>query len=357
MNISENLRKLARTIQSNADSVLQVAENSDAYPFVVDSIASSIDTLESTAATLEEFGLDAEITENDLDAMAAIAEEFDKSRDPLLKKQASVLDEILRTFGTPKGEVARIKAQAEAEIEQLRAKYRSEKIDGLYGQKNNVREALNKQNNVDKVRAAVQSQVKQYRPLEASLSTRYPPDMPGGHQVRISDSIYQDVLTGKIYDYKNGYTTAKGNKVPGTAVEYQIPDVGSLAVGDAVFETRQSVMSKAAESKENIVKQAGESYFKAVIDLAPPEAEEFSKELCKASGISDFKITASPRPDPEESIVYIYASGVEKLAPFAMDHPIDFGWIYPGNAPGIPIGTDEKFLTWAKSRDEEPEAN
>ncbi len=349
MNIAEKLKKLARVIQDNADTVLCSAENSEAYPLVVDSIASAIDTLESTASTMEELGLDTEITEHDLEAMAAIAEEFDKSKDPLLKKQASVLDEILRTFGAPKGEVARIKAAAEDEINKLREKYRSQKIDELYGQKNNVREALNKQNNVSKVQAAVGSQIKQYRPLEASLSTRYPPDAPGGHLVRIADGIYQDLLTGKMYDYKNGYTTAKGNKVPGTAVEYQIPDVGSLAIGDAVFETRQSQMSKAANQTNNIIKQAQQEIcLKALFDLAESEALDFAGELCKACGIDAFEVMAEPIPatskwskaGTDSSLVTIFTDEPEKMEPFVMEPPVRWGAIFSSKGNRIPIGVE-----------------
>jgi hypothetical protein len=301
MNIAEQLRKLANKLQSEALLVLASAEGSEAHEIVLDSIAASISNLESVAGVLEEVGIDSSLSAEDLEMTAAIATELDKTRDPVLKKQASALDEILRTFGAPKGAVAQAKAANEDEINRLREKYRHQKIDELY---KDPKVSLDKQNNLSNVQKAVadafpKADGKTYRPLEASLQTRYPPDMPGGHLIRISDGVYQCALTGKIYDYKNGYTTDKGNKVPGTAVEYQIPDVGSQPQGHSLFDTREAVLGRFSSEQQAKIKKTAEydasriGYFKAVIALPPEDGKELMQQILDTCGVEgDIDIAA-----------------------------------------------------------------
>jgi hypothetical protein len=156
------------------------------------------------------------VTETDIDELAALAQSLDESNDPILRKQASAIDELLITIGAnPKAQGAFKKAQDE-EIEKLRAKYNQE--NDLYTK---AKKEHDKQNKVEEAKKAIESKVKKYRPLEAPLSTRYSPDMPGVSLVRISEGVYQCPVTKKIYDFKAGYTTAKGNKVPGSEVSNQ----------------------------------------------------------------------------------------------------------------------------------------
>ncbi len=49
--------------------------------------------------------------------------------------------------------------------------------------------------------------VKAYKPLEAPLSTRYSPNMPGVSFIRISDDVYQCPITGEKFDYKKRIST------------------------------------------------------------------------------------------------------------------------------------------------------
>src|SRR5690606_2669575 len=103
---------------------------------------------------------------------------------------------------------------------------------------------------------AVAQQVKKYVPLEAPLQTRYPPDRPGGQMTRITDHVYQDIVTGIIYDYKAGYKTQKGNEVPGGAVEYQTRDFGDVRnQGASLFETRESINNRFASDDFNHLKK------------------------------------------------------------------------------------------------------
>lgn len=50
-----------------------------------------------------------------------------------------------------------------------------------------------------------------------SLSTRYAPDMPGVQARRISDGVYANPFTNKVYNYNEGFKTDDGRiYAPGT---------------------------------------------------------------------------------------------------------------------------------------------
>src|SRR5688572_17822799 len=88
-----------------------------------------IDTTMKLAQAIEknETGVtDNSLTPENLEEIAVLATEFDASGDPLLQKQASVLDQILLTIGSPRNGVTAFKQAEEKEIERLREKYTQE---------------------------------------------------------------------------------------------------------------------------------------------------------------------------------------------------------------------------------------
>lgn len=54
-----------------------------------------------------------------------------------------------------------------------------------------------------------------------SLSTRYSPDRVGVQARRVSDGVYQDPITNKVYDWNEGFTTEDGQKFEGGRVSLQ----------------------------------------------------------------------------------------------------------------------------------------
>lgn len=181
-----------------------------------------------------------EMTEENIDDLGALAQALDESGDSILMKQASVLDEILMTIGAnPKARGAFKKAEQE-EIDRLRAKYNDTNKD--YYTK--AREEHKKEINVNEAIKAIDNKVKKYRPLEASLSTRYSPDMPGVNLMRIGEHVYQCPVTKKIYDFKSGYTTAKGNIVPGSDVSNQTQHLGFRAQEHMNFSSREDALNR-----------------------------------------------------------------------------------------------------------------
>lgn len=53
------------------------------------------------------------------------------------------------------------------------------------------------------------------------LSTRYSPDRPGIQARRLSDGVYQDPITNKVYDYNSGFKTESGEEIAGGHVSLQ----------------------------------------------------------------------------------------------------------------------------------------
>jgi hypothetical protein len=258
MNLADKLRRFAKKLETEADEVLAEAQDSNPQAFeqIVSAVAMSSAVLEKTADSLEEDGQAATISIRLVEQLAATAEALDQSEDPALQKQASVLDELLVTLSAPKGAVAQAKKANEDELNRLREEYRTKAREDLYSR---AREALRKQNRTDKVRKAVETKVEPYRPMQGSLSTRYPPDMPGGHLTRISDGVYQDITTGKIYNYHSGYTTNKGNQIPGTSVQNQTRDLGDDRMGHAIFNTRENIMARFASLDDESLRALAEA--------------------------------------------------------------------------------------------------
>lgn len=79
-----------------------------------------------------------------------------------------------------------------------------------------------------------------HRGTPKSLSTRYSPELPGVPLMHVSDGVYQDFLTKKIYDFNKGFTLQNGEKVPGGSVKHQTPNYGQTGGSARMFETRQN---------------------------------------------------------------------------------------------------------------------
>ncbi len=173
-----------------------------------------------------------------LEEMVILANEFDKSGDPLLQKQASVLDEILLTIGAPKGIIAAYKKAEEDEIDKLRAKYRTETREKLYeAPKKKLDEEMKTADAIKEIKDTI----KEYRPLEAPLSTRTCPDHPGAQMSRIGENIFQCALDKQIYNHESGYTTMRGNVVPGSTVSNQTQNLNDLShISNSIFDTREA---------------------------------------------------------------------------------------------------------------------
>jgi hypothetical protein len=228
MKLSQKLLMVASWLEDADNDLLVNAESDEACLTVVaDALVKAAEVLKAGAVEVSRVEPNT-LTPEALEEMAAVAQAFDESGDELLKKQASVLDEILLTLAAPKNAIHEHKKAEDDRIEQLKKKYKDTKEQ----QDENIKVS-------DAIKAIEKSPYyKEYRPLEAPLSTRTCPDHPGALVARVGEHTWQCMLDKKIYNYDAGFTTMNGNKVPGGNVESQTPmqwDQGSM-----VFDTRES---------------------------------------------------------------------------------------------------------------------
>ncbi len=242
MSVSNGLRELAQQLQKNADAVLEEAEKSQPlFELVTEAVANAVFHLEKIADAIED--REPVVTSELLETITYLANALDETGDEILQKKASLLDELLVTISAPKNSVAQAHQQSEDELNRLRDKYREQNREEIY--KTRTRSALDEMNQKEKTQKLVRDQVKEFRVLQAPLQTRYCPDHPGVGMIRVADRVFQCALDHKVYNYQTGYSTMKGNRVPGGGVENQIPDWNQYD-GATVFDTRESLMSRYA---------------------------------------------------------------------------------------------------------------
>lgn len=227
MRASELLLAFAKYLENSNNEIISLAEENEDHLLKV-SVAciEAAEILKETANEIapEEYE-ESHISVDSLDSLSAIAGMFDSTGDDDLKKQASVIDELIANFVVTSDGVAALKKSEAMKLEKMKA---------LYNQKNSF----------DAKKADVQKafddspKTKQYRPLEAAMSSRYCPDHPGTSLIRLEDHVWQCSLDKKIYDFDAGFTTLNGNKVPGGGVEYQTG--GDRPVFENSFSTRET---------------------------------------------------------------------------------------------------------------------
>jgi len=208
MNISEILKAFAEELENPDNIALRNAEEDDTLDIVATACLQAATIFREAASKTADPSV---ITTERLEEMAALAAEFDASGDELLQKQASVLDEILLTIAAPKG------------VKALSTRYEDEKIEALKKEYAKTKEALDENIKVSDARKDIEKSdsYKEYRPLEAALSTRYCPDHPGVPTARVGEHEFQCALDQKTFNFETGYRTSKGNSVPGGRVESQ----------------------------------------------------------------------------------------------------------------------------------------
>lgn len=272
MAISLDLRELAIKLEKSSDDLLVNAslKSPEVFEKVATAVAAASTLLEDVADDMDA-NSDYRMTEKQWDETVATIKAFRETGDEFLKKHASAMEEILLSIGAQKNAASQARKVTEDEINRLRAERRRSRMEEAYVKPGEAHHDM--WNSVAQAKA-VEQQVKRYVPMEAPLQTRYPPDRPGGHMTRITDHVYQDITTGIIYDYKAGYTTQKGNKIPGGSVEDQTRQLGDYRnQGSSLFETRESLMGRyAAEDPEHLQKIA--TAIKAVRDNAPEMMNE-----------------------------------------------------------------------------------
>lgn len=251
----ESLGSLAKELADIEESIRPSLSLDDTAHLARSFDSSNIPLFKKYAEVLDTvidfYATDQELNENQMNAIAHVATDFEESQDPVLVKQASVLDELLLTLSAPKDYISNYKKAEQDEIDKLIAKNRAASSEKVY---KDVKKSLDEQNKVADTAKQV-DKMKQYRPLEASLSTRYCPEHPGFPVQFIGNNMSKCSVDGKVYNWTTGFDTMKGNKVPGGGVEYQTPDYGATQDGQMMFDTRDSLMVRAADAYLDILEK------------------------------------------------------------------------------------------------------
>lgn len=230
MRIAEMLHAIASWLESPNNEALLLSEyNEECLQVVAASCVKAALVLKNAATEVDELEplKESSITPESLQGLANIANAFDASGDCNLQKQASVIDELLLTIASPPNALAFRKDLEDNRLEELKKKYE------------NPSKELNKTNKIaDSEKAIDKSQMtKQYKILEAPLSTRYCPDHAGVQIARIGEHIWQCELDKKTYNFESGFDLNNGSKVPGGDVSQQTQGIDVPT--HAIFDTRE----------------------------------------------------------------------------------------------------------------------
>lgn len=243
MRISEMLTAIASWLESpNNEAVLLAEYHEDSLKVVAESCVLAAALLKNAADQVSEIEPPepSKVTPEAIEGIAALAAAFDASGDPGLKKQASVLDELLLSIAAPPPEGR--KDLLDARTDELKKKYED------------PRKELHDINMIAKSEKAIEKSqmTKEFKILEAPLSSRYCPDHPGVQIARVGEHMWQCELDKKSYNFETGFELNNGAKVPGGDVAQQTQGVN--VPYHAIFDTREGRLgyNKAAQDENYI---------------------------------------------------------------------------------------------------------
>lgn len=230
MRTAELLNAMAAWLESPNNEAMLLAEGDDkCMQVVAESCVLAAELLKKAADEVDhmEPPTPSLITPESIEETAALAQALDESNDPQLKKMASVLDELLLTIAAPPNALAQKKDAENGRLEELRKKYEG------------TREKLHEYNKIGISEKAIDKSnfTKEYRILEAPLSSRYCPDHPGAQIARVGEHVWQCDLDKKMYNFETGFELNNGSKVPGGDVAEQTN--GLNIPFHSIFDTRE----------------------------------------------------------------------------------------------------------------------
>ena len=230
MRIAEMLHAIASWLESPDNEALLLAEyDEDCSKVVAENCVLAAALLKNAAEQVDaiEPPPESNLTAESIEGLANIAAAFDASGDPELKKQASVIDELLLTIAAPPNAYAMRQDLQDNRIDELKKKYHGATV------------SLKETNKIADSEKAIEksNMTKQYKILEAPLSSRYCPDHPGVQIARIGEHMWQCEMDKKAYNFETGFSLNNGDKVPGGDVAEQTQM--STVPSHAIFDTRQ----------------------------------------------------------------------------------------------------------------------
>jgi len=225
------LNAIASWLESPNNEALLLAEYDDqCLKVVADSCVEAAAALKKAAQTVDEIEPleESNITSESIEELANLASVFDASGDPGLKKQASVIDELLLTIAANPNILSEKRAAEDKKIDEIKKKYEQ------------PRKTLSETNKISESEKAISKSNMTKDPgiLMGGLSTRTCIDHPGSQLSRVGEHIWQCELDHKIYNYDIGFELNDGTKIPGGDVALQTSNTINEP-SHAIFDTRE----------------------------------------------------------------------------------------------------------------------
>jgi hypothetical protein len=230
MRIADMLQAIASWLESPNNEALLLAEyHEDSMKIVAENCILAAALLKNAASQVSEMEPpeESKITSESLEEIANLATALDSSGDSQLKKQASVLDELLLSIAAPPNAYAERKDLQDQRLVELKKKYEDPRKE-LY----ETNKIADSEKAIDK-----SNMTKTYKILEAPLSSRYCPDHPGVQIARIGEHMWQCELDKKAYNFETGFELNNGAKVPGGDVAQQTQGLNTPF--HTIFDTRE----------------------------------------------------------------------------------------------------------------------
>jgi len=230
MRISDMLSAVASWLENaDNDALLLAEQDEETLKIVAEHCIEAATAIKVIADKIEEIEPkeESKITSESIETLASIASAFDSSGDDELKKQASVIDELLLTIAAPPNAIENKRAVEEKRIQSLKDKYKQPRQE--LEDKNKISES---QKDIAK-----SQYTKNYRIMEAPLQTRYCPDHPGTQMTRVAEGAFQCELDKKTYNYEIGYDLSDGSHVPGGSVNNQSSHINDYS--HSMFDSRE----------------------------------------------------------------------------------------------------------------------
>jgi hypothetical protein len=231
MRTSELLNAIAAYLESSNNEALLLAEGDpETLKMVAESCVEAAAILRKTADQVDvlEPAEPSAITSETVEGLAMLAGALDASGDAELKKQASVIDELLLSIAAPKNALAIRKDLLDARLVDLRKKYEGNaKMLKEIGRVDAIDKAIKESKMTDEVKIHTQP-----------LSTRTCLDHPGAQLGRCGEHMWRCDLDGKVYNYDTGFTLNSGEKVPGGDVALQTQNSLNFST-HSIFDSRE----------------------------------------------------------------------------------------------------------------------
>jgi hypothetical protein len=230
MRIADMLQAIASWLESPNNEALLLSEyHEESMKVVAENCILAAALLKNAASQVSDMEPpeESKITSESLEEIANLATALDSSGDPQLKKQASVLDELLLSIAAPPNAYAERKDLQDQRLVEIKKKYQDPR-----------KELYDTNKIADSEKAINKSEMtKNYKILEAPLSSRYCPDHPGVQIARVGEHMWQCELDKKSYNFETGFQLNNGAKVPGGDVAQQTQ--GTNIPAHAIFDTRE----------------------------------------------------------------------------------------------------------------------